>query len=64
MELILTILQYTAFSYKLLLPIALFSLLAEVLDLLLVKYDFLNILDFFFSGIKSYFLQNKIAEAD
>ena len=53
-----------AFSCKLLLQIAPSSLLPGVLDLLLAKYDFSNILDFCFNRIKSYFLRNNIAEVD
>ena len=41
MELLMTILKLTTFSWKLLLQITLSLLLVEVLDLLLAKYDFL-----------------------
>ena len=41
MELLMTILKLTTFSWKLLLQITLSLLLVEVLDLLLAKYNFL-----------------------
>ena len=54
--------EYTAFNRIPLLHILPSSLLAGVLDLLLVKYDFLNILDFCFSRIENYFLRKTTAE--
>ena len=54
--------KYTAFNRIPLLHILPSSLLAGVLDLLLVKYDFLNILDFCFSRIENYFLWKTTAE--
>ena len=64
MDLVVTLLQYTALSRKLLLQIAPSSLLARALNLLLLKYEFLDILNFCFNRIKSYFSVNTTVEVD
>ena len=62
MELSVTILKLATLSCKLLLQVASSLLLVVVLDLLLVKCDFLNILGGCFCRMKNYLLSNIIAK--
>ena len=60
MELLMAILKLTTSIWKILLKIALPSLLVNMLGLLLVKYDFFDILGNCFSRIKNYLLHSII----
>ena len=66
MELLVTILFHALIygfePYTIVTNSSIFSVGKGVLDLLLLKYNFLNILNFCFSRIKSYFLVITIAE--
>lgn len=62
MKLLRAILKLKTFSSKILLQIASSMLLLEVLDQLLEKYDFLNILGHCLSRMKNYLLCKIIAQ--